>query len=92
MLISGSPVKRRRDRPRARGGADERASNKFGRRVGGINRGEEVYVDEVVNEVRAKAERAACSERGGEVRGSGGRRKSGDECRRGRVAAEQLGD
>jgi hypothetical protein len=88
LLVSGSPVKGRRDGSRAGGGADKRASNEFRRRVGGINGSEEVNIDEVVNEVRAKVERAACSERGGEVRRGGGRRKSGDECRRSTVAAE----
>ena len=88
MLVSGGPVERRRDGSRAGGGADKRASNEFRRRVGGINGSEEVNIDEVVNEVRAKVERAACSERGGEVRRGGSRWKSANECRRSRVTAE----
>ena len=87
-MISGSPVERGRDRPRARGGADERASNKFGGRIGGINRGEEVDIDEMINKMGAETERAACSKGGGEVGRGCDRRESGDKRRRSRIAEE----
>jgi hypothetical protein len=88
LLVSWRPVKRRWDRPRARGGADKGASNELGGRVGGIDGSKEVDVNEMVDEVGTKAEGAACSKGDGKIGRDGSRRKGGNESRRSRVAEE----
>ena len=89
ILVTGvSPIEGGWNRAGTVNGADKRTSNKFGWGVGSIDRSEEVYVDEVVDEMGAKIEWAASRQGGSEVGRDGSRWESIKNCRRSRVAAE----
>ena len=59
LFVGSSPVKRSGNRPGRGGGGDQRASDKFSRRVGSINESKQMGVNEVIDKVGAKLERAA---------------------------------
>jgi hypothetical protein len=59
LKISRSPIEGRRNRTSIRDGVDERASDKFSGRVGGVDGSKKVDVDKMVDNTRAKTERAA---------------------------------
>jgi hypothetical protein len=88
LVISVSPIEGGWNRAGTVNGADKRTSNKFGWGVGGIDRSEEVHVDEVIDEMRAKIEGAAGRQGGSEVGRDGSRWESVNNCRRSGVAAE----
>jgi hypothetical protein len=91
LVISGGPVKRRRDRTGAGNGADERASDKFSGGVGGVYGSEEMDVNEMVNEVGAEAERAASRQGEAVVGGNGTQGKSSAGRRWNGIAGKQFG-
>jgi hypothetical protein len=61
VTVSREPVEWRGDGTSTGGCANEGASNKLGGTVGSIDRGKEMNINEVVDEVRGKIERAAGS-------------------------------
>ena len=89
ILVMGvSPIEGGWNRAGTVNGADKRTSNKFGWGVGSIDRSEEVYVDEVIDEMRSKIEGAAGRQGGSEVGRDGSRWESVKKCGRSRVAAK----
>jgi hypothetical protein len=88
LLISRGPVERRRNRTGARGSVDKRASDKFGRRIGSVDRSEEVNIDEVINNMGSETERAASGQRKGVGRRIGGGRNSIDDRGRDGIAGQ----
>lgn len=88
LLIGGGPVEGRGNRARAGDSIDEGAGDEFGRRVGSVDRSEEVDVNEMVDEVRTETEGATGRERESIIGWGSVERKGSDNRRGSRVARE----
>ena len=65
LLVSGGPIKGGWDWACSGGGGDKGAGDKFGGRIGSIDECKKVDVNEVVDKMGAKLERAAICQRTG---------------------------
>jgi hypothetical protein len=88
--VSCGPIQRRRDRSSSRDGVDEGASDKLSGRVGGVDKSEEMDVDEMVDKMRAKLEGTAGWQEEAVIGRNGSGWKRSKNCWRGWVTGEQL--